>query len=232
MPFEALGEKLLRSGVAPRHVRRYRTELSEHLEDLTAEQRAAGFDADDAAVRVRARLGNDAELADAMLVHKEFRSWAARAPWAFFGVLPFVGAALGGLVVILPLGLYAREAGLLGHGGINAPQWFRIWAAIACGTGNFIIAPSLALGFVVVATRQRLGNFWPLLAVLLVALVGLQFQSQFPAPGHRGGMLTVGAGEWLSHPQSQLEKWPLTVAQILLTLLPGSWLFRRRAINR
>lgn len=44
MPFDAVAETLLKGGIAPRHVRRYVSELSEHLEDLTAEQRAALFD--------------------------------------------------------------------------------------------------------------------------------------------------------------------------------------------
>ena len=33
-----LRERLLRAGVAPRHVRRYLTELREHWADLTAEE--------------------------------------------------------------------------------------------------------------------------------------------------------------------------------------------------
>ena len=37
-----LRERLLRAGVAPRHVRRYVTELEEHLSDLRAEEEHAG----------------------------------------------------------------------------------------------------------------------------------------------------------------------------------------------
>src|ERR1700740_1459704 len=39
-PFSDLRERLLKSGVAPRHVRRYLGELSEHLADLQAEEMA------------------------------------------------------------------------------------------------------------------------------------------------------------------------------------------------
>ena len=40
MPFETVAETLLRGGIAPRHVRRYVDELSDHLEDLNERQRA------------------------------------------------------------------------------------------------------------------------------------------------------------------------------------------------
>ena len=49
-PFDPLRERLLRAGIAPRHVRRYLRELTEHLADLTAEQRAVGYDEADAAM--------------------------------------------------------------------------------------------------------------------------------------------------------------------------------------
>jgi hypothetical protein len=59
MPFDAVAETLLKGGIAPRHVRRYVRELAEHLDDLTAQQRAAGYDREGAASRARARLGDD-----------------------------------------------------------------------------------------------------------------------------------------------------------------------------
>ena len=74
MRFEGLREILLKGGVAPRHVRRYLAELSEHLDDLTEKQRAQGYDGEDAALRARALLGEDRELAAAMLEQKSLRS--------------------------------------------------------------------------------------------------------------------------------------------------------------
>ena len=41
-PFEPMGETLLRGGVAPVHVRRYRRELSDHLGDLVVEALTTG----------------------------------------------------------------------------------------------------------------------------------------------------------------------------------------------
>jgi len=97
MRFEALRETLLKGGVAPRHVRRYLAELSEHLDDLTAQQREVGYDAEDAAIRARARLGDDDRLAQAMLEQPGMRSWPARLPWLVFVALPPAATLLLGL---------------------------------------------------------------------------------------------------------------------------------------
>src|SRR3954470_19062621 len=99
MRFEGLRETLLKGGIAPRHVRRYLGELSEHLEDLIKEQQALGYDAEDADVRARALLGEDPELAAAMLEQKRFRSLPARAPWLVFLLLPPVLTAAIGLAL-------------------------------------------------------------------------------------------------------------------------------------
>jgi hypothetical protein len=232
MRFKALGETLLKGGVAPRYVRRYLAELSEHLQDLTAEQRAKGHDAEDAAIRARARLGNDAELAEAMLSHKQFRCWAARAPIAVFCLLPPAVTMLAAFAVMMPLVLCARFAGLSGHGGIDARQWFRTLVMITLAFGNFFLAPALALSFVWIARRQRLPEPWPLLAVALIVLVDLQFQAHFPALGHRGGEVGIGAGMWLFHLHDLLETWHLAVTQLFLTLVPALWLLQRKFVSR
>src|SRR3569833_1509433 len=97
--FAGLEDRLLRGGIAPRHVKRYLRELTEHLADLTEAQRDLGHDQTDAAARARAALGPDAELADAMLKQRDFRSWRARFPWAVFGLMPPLALILGFLLL-------------------------------------------------------------------------------------------------------------------------------------
>src|SRR3954469_1786907 len=87
-PFEGLRETLLRGGIAPPHVRRYLRELDEHMADLVAAQQAEGYQGEDARSRARARLGADAELAQAMIEQRDFRSFSARFPWLVFTLLP------------------------------------------------------------------------------------------------------------------------------------------------
>src|SRR5271166_6182591 len=89
-PFIELRERLLRAGVAPRHVRRYLTELADHLADLRAEEERAGRSRADAESAALARLGRTDDLAKAMIEQRQFRSWCVRAPWAIFGLGPLV----------------------------------------------------------------------------------------------------------------------------------------------
>lgn len=86
--FSELRERLLRAGVAPRHVRRYLAELADHLADLRAEEEAAGHSRADAESAALVRLGGTDELARAMIEKRQFQSWCLRAPWATFGVAP------------------------------------------------------------------------------------------------------------------------------------------------
>jgi hypothetical protein len=225
MRFETLREDLLKGGVAPRHIRRYLAELSEHLDDLTAQQRDVGYDAEDAAIRARAKLGSDAELAGAMLGLKQFRSLAARAPWAVFGLLPPLAAMGAFFALMAVLALIANACGMIAHHGINAPHWFRLMVQGAILFGNFVLAPLLAMAFVLSATRQRLWPGWPLLAILLIALLDMQLQVDFPAPGVRGGSLGLGAAIWVSNFDSLVRHWPLALSQLLLTLLPAVLLY-------
>jgi hypothetical protein len=227
MRFDALRESLLKGGIAPRHVRRYMAELSEHLDDLIAQQRKAGFDAEDAAIRARAKLGSDTELAYAMLEQKQFRSLAARAPWAVFGLLPPIAAMAAFFALMVPLVLIAHAYGMVTHHGISAPHWFRLLVETVFLFGNFTLAPLLTLAFTMSATRQRLWPGWPLLAVLLIALLDMHLQADFPAPGVRGGSLGLGAATWASHFDSLVQRWPLALTQLLLTLLPALLLYRK-----
>jgi hypothetical protein len=87
------------------------------------------------------------------------------------------------------------------------------------------------LGFAALALRQRMVWAWPLFALLLIALLDLQFRVQFPAAGHRGGNLGIGAITWVSHWRSWLETCPLSVTRRLLTLVPAFWLHRKRTIT-
>ena len=86
--FHELRERLLRAGVAPRHVRRYLNELADHFADLTAEEERAGRGRAEAESAALVRLGGVDDLAKAMIEQRQFQSWCVRAPWAMFGLGP------------------------------------------------------------------------------------------------------------------------------------------------
>src|SRR5487761_1357617 len=100
-PLNELRERLLRAGVAPRHVRRYLAELADHLADLRAEEERAGRSRADAESAAHVRLGGMDDLAKAMIEQRQFQSWCVRAPWAMFGLAPILLLAGAWFVALL-----------------------------------------------------------------------------------------------------------------------------------
>jgi hypothetical protein len=226
--FDNLAETLLKGGIAPRHVRRYLAKLREHLEDLTEQQRTAGYDREDAAIRARARLGGDSELVAAMLEQKQFRSWAARAPWAVFLLLPPVTAIAASMLFIGPLVLLGKHYNFLQMHAPPPPQWFQLLAIDVVAIANLAVMPLVAALFAAIAARQRLKLVWPLAATLLLLAAFIHSDVNF-LPHHKGHLM-LGFGSILipSARKAAVEHWPLVTAQYLLTLLPVLWLYRAR----
>jgi hypothetical protein len=105
--FESLRERLLRAGVAPRHVNRYLRELHEHHEDGVRAELEKGAPLAAAQEAAWARLGTEESLAQGMLTRPELRSRAARFPGLIFGLAPaftWIGApiALAAVLSLLP----------------------------------------------------------------------------------------------------------------------------------
>jgi hypothetical protein len=225
MPFEAIAETLLKGGIAPRHVRRYVRELDEHLEDLTAQQRAAGYDGEDAKVRARARLGGDSELAQAMLDQPGMRSWPARLPWLVFLLLPPVLSAVIGLALYAAgflIGSSATEITAL----VPLPESGLVTFSTAAMTVvQVLAAPAMAALLVVLARRQRLKPVWPLLGIALLLLLTPIFVASHAGPHHS---LWLGYGIVFPIRWSLMTRhWPVMLSHAL-SLLPAAWLIRRR----
>jgi len=224
MPFDAIAETLLKRGVAPRHVRRYVRELDEHLEDLTAQQRASGYDGEDAASRARARLGDDAELAQAMLDQPGMRSWPARLPWLIFLLLPPV------MTAVIGLSLYAVFF-YVGYGAmaistvLPLPQSaLAAFSATAMTGVQIFAAPAMAAVLVMLASRQRLKPAWPLLGIALLLLLTPLFSAH---SGHAGDF-EAGYGLVVPvHWSTAVRFWPVMLSHVL-ALLPVAWLIGRK----
>jgi hypothetical protein len=225
LAFDDLRETLLKGGVAPRHVRRYLAELNEHLDDLTLEQRHAGYDGEDAGSRARARLGDDSELSQAMLDQPGMRSWPARMPWLVFLLLPPV------LTAVIGLALYAAVCSI-GYGAakINAllylPEGGLVGFSTAAMTAvQVLAAPAMAALLALLAQRQRMKPVWPLQGIALLLLLTPLFTAHF-GPHHN---LQVGYGLVIPIRWSvAMRYWPVTLSHIL-ALLPAAWLIRRRS---
>jgi hypothetical protein len=170
--FHELRERLLRAGVAPRHVRRYLTELADHLADLRAEEARAGRNGADAESAALARLGSMEDLSKAMTGQRQFQSLCARAPWAMFGFGP---------ILFLVVAYFAALFILWSGWKIFLPEtdtpFVRIdgFAGLYFGVGRllYFTAPILVgWGIALMAARQRLKAVWPAVGLILIALMG------------------------------------------------------------
>lgn len=231
-PFEALEDRLLRGGIAPRHVKRYLRELEEHLSDITEAQAAAGHDAPTDASRARATLGPDDELACAMLKQRDFRSLSARFPWLVFCVFPVLALPLAVMWLILVLVVLKN---------LSAPALFPTLEELVLFTGNFILVPAIVLLFVYIARRQRSSLVWPILSTAIILILSPHWDNQpvagFP-PGFsavhllyqysdetiRSSLTPLFLGAWW---RLIAVQWATFAAQYLLILAPLAWLVRR-----
>ncbi|HEY4076397.1 MAG TPA: hypothetical protein VGM26_05630 [Rhizomicrobium sp.] len=231
MPFEAMAETLLKGGVAPRHVRRYVRELDDHLGDLTERQREAGYDGDDARLRARARLGDDRELAAAMLNQPGLRSWPARLPWLVFVALPPVVAVLAIMPVFTLFYFIGDSADRISAVTAIPSGWLRGVAQLVLAAINVLAVPAIVTLFAILARRQRLGLLWPLLGIVLLALLMPQFGYQFGQPFIKhSGSVSVDMGLTFMHQawDHALHHWPTVTAQYVLAALPVLWLLHAR----
>ncbi len=185
--FNELRERLLRAGVAPRHVRRYLAELGEHLADLRAEEERAGRSPADAESAALVRLGGMDDLAKAMIGRRQLRSWSARAPWAVFGLAPPL--LLAGCYLVACLILWSGWRIFLP--GTDTP-FVRLegFAILYFGVGKslYYFAPILiGWGVGLVAARQRFKAAWPAVGLVLIALIGAMAQVHASRPAVPGG---------------------------------------------
>ncbi len=192
--FHKLRERLLRAGVAPRHVRRYLTELADHLADLGAEEERAGRSQADAESAALIRLGGMDDLARAMIEQRRFQSWCIRAPWAMFGLAPISLLAAAWCVALFLLwsgwqiflpGANTPFVRVPGHSLFSlANVYFQLDRAF------YFVAPILVgWGIGLIAARQRLKAIWPVVGLVPIAWIGGTAQvhaSRTAVPGGLG----------------------------------------------
>jgi len=192
-PFNELRERLLRSGVAPRHVRRYLKELADHLTDLRTAEEHAGSSRAEAEAAALVRLGSMNDLAKAMTEQRQFQSWSVRAPWAAFGLAPLCVLALAYFAAcfILWSGWKMFLPGAETPFGTHEADPIYALENIYFQIGRMIYfsAPVLiGWGIGLVAARQRLWTVWPAIGLVLTALIGgsARVHAIRPGPGAGG----------------------------------------------
>ena len=94
LDLSGLRKELIRSGIAPRHVRRTVDELSDHYEDLVEEALDEGATRLEAHAHASEQLGAIRDIGAAVRAQPELRSWAYRFPRAASIVYPLTFLAL------------------------------------------------------------------------------------------------------------------------------------------
>jgi hypothetical protein len=194
-PFHELRERLLRAGIAPRHVGRYLSELADHWADLRAEEERAGRSRADAEAAALLRLGGVDDLAKAMIEQRQFQSWCIRAPWAMFGLAPIF--VLAGSYFVALLILWSGWKIFLP--GADTPFGTRVHgiANFYFGVGRLIYygAPILiGWGIGIIAARQRLKAVWPTVGLVLIAWIGGTAQVHASRTAVPGGFGHISMG--------------------------------------
>lgn len=174
--FHEIRERLLRAGIAPRHVRRYINELRVHLRDLIAEEDRAGHDHWQAEASALVRLGTTDDLTRAMAERPEFKSFSARAPWLAFGVMPLCLLAAAYFVACLILWSGWKiflPAAISPFTVVPGPVYGLENIYFQTGRMIYFGAP-LVVGWAIsiTAARHRLRALWPSLGLILTALIG------------------------------------------------------------
>lgn len=219
-PLEDLRERLLRAGLAPRHVHRYVAELRDHLADLTAHERSAGVDPQTAAERARALLGSDSQLAQAM-IDRTPRSFTARAPWAVVALFPVTlllcvhwGTALSLMHFLAPV---------RGLAPASMPETYRMLISTVSFVATYLVGPLFLSGCMAIALRQRLSSRWIALGLALVAVFSAGFgfhMHELPATAdHQAGAVFTMVD--FVYRQGRVS----VLATLALTLLRASVLF-------
>jgi hypothetical protein len=220
--FNELRERLLHAGIAPRHVRRYLTELADHLADLRAEEERSGLSRKDAESAALHRLGSINDLARAMIDQRQFQSWCVRAPWAIFGIAPLLLLAGAWWIALFILcsgwNLFMPGAAtpFIRLNGLREVLYFGIGRLI------FLSAPILAgWGIGLIAARQRFSAIWPTGALVLLACIGGTAQVHVTPPSAAAGAGHISMGFTLvpaiqGHPYGLLH----TLVILSFTALP------------
>jgi hypothetical protein len=195
--FESLAEKLLRGGIAPKHVRRYIAELKDHADDLLR----AGVSETDAWTQ----LGSEDHLAQEMLKRDDLKSLAARHPVAYFGFGPALTLLMGFAgVILLMIAVISVTKSYLGiESSASIPP--EIFQTLISYKGAFeglawfvkYAMPVIAAGwFVFRALQQRAPLRWVGFGVGLIALIGGASDMSFGWPSAPGipGELRFGFG--------------------------------------
>lgn len=223
---EGLSRRLLRAGIAPRHVKRLIAELEAHFADLVAELRSTGLSQAESESQAAVRLGTDDVLVANILARPELQSWVRRWPWLALVLLPLLALPVQFVLSMLAaVGVVTFSTQVLGltalHPGavpwvVGGLQTYAVW-----------IAPMITAGAAcILAVRYGASMVWPIVGSALIAFLGATTNASFEwSPTAPRGVLSGGIG--LPFPDVGLARTLRAILTLLIVLVPFLWLRRR-----
>jgi len=129
--FNRLAQRLLQSGIAPRHAHRAVNEIRDHYDDLVDAAVDGGATSRNARQLAASQLGSMDDLVAAMNARRELKTWAFRFPHA--------------AIVIYPLACLAVLPAMPVFAGIANASVIARWGASLLAAGLFTAALLLVL---------------------------------------------------------------------------------------
>ncbi len=131
LDFNRLAQRLLKSGIAPRHAHRAVNEIRDHYDDLVDAAVDDGASSQSARLLAARQLGSVDDLVSAMSDRRELKTWAFRYPHA--------------AVVIYPLACLAALPAAPVVAGIANASVIARWSASLLAAGLFTASLLLLL---------------------------------------------------------------------------------------
>jgi hypothetical protein len=219
-----MADRLLRGGIAPRHVKRYVRELSDHFDDLVREALAQGKGRAEAERDAVERMGSMDHLTDAMLARDDLKAWGARYPRVVYGLGP-IGSMVACLLVLIAI-LAALKALEIAPLQLATE---RLVFDVITGLYTYVLPPLLAVIFVAVGMRSRRDKIWIVIGATVLGVLGAMFTAEveiFPAvvDGKRG-ILNFGFG--VSPPEANPIVVAIKLAINLVVVAASLWVSTR-----
>jgi hypothetical protein len=193
--------RLLRGGVAPKHVNRTLKELRHHFADLKQKALSEGLSPREAIAQAAEQIGDPKLIIEEALARPELRSWAYRWPWGIYGIFPVVALALvvvGSIFGVASLLELANNiSGLSPAAFANAlfDQW---WARALLETWPVVMVYVLPVVFAgvlcIFAAKRDAPILWPTIGVFLILFLGFCYNLTVVPPTAPDQLATIGAG--------------------------------------
>jgi hypothetical protein len=201
LDLRGLRMRLLRGGVAPKHVNRTLKELRHHFADLEQKALSEGLSQTDAAAQAVEQLGDPKLIIEEALARPELRSWAYRWPWVIYGMFPVVALVLAVVGSIFGVGslldFAGSSSGLSPAAFANAmfDQW---WARPLLETWRvsmvYVLPVVFAGALCICAAKRDAPILWPTIGVFLILFLGFCYDLTVVPPPAPDQLAELGAG--------------------------------------